>query len=331
MNEDDEVIHDYEVLDENDFEDFADYLAHQHRKTRAEGIVTENRFVKIPFDLNSKRNIDEKQKFEISGIKITHIVCVGGHSVMIDTGNRRTPPVKPVTAACTTFFFNRLGECALIADNKNVQTVFKELLFTLEIRNKDENGKPNEQLDAGTFLSCIDDDNDMFIGVKSPLTINTKDTKVHDLYTFCGGELFGDNPEIIPSCFKVLTVGTNGIFEGADQVDTLFEKNYRVVIEGNRITGSTHFKKGTRDRVTLGDIYSTISNIPGLDLNTTALVFFGCRTIPGRGIVRIGSRVLPGGGKRKTKANKKNVRIKRKTGSRRKWRHTMRRMRRVRK
>ncbi len=320
-----EVIHDYQVLDENDFENFADYLAHQHKKTRVEGIVTENRFVKIPFDLNSKRNIQEKQRFKTSGIKITHIVCVGGHSVMIDTGSPRTSPVKPVTAACTTFFFNRLGECALIADNKNVQTVFKELLFTLEFRNKDETGKPNDQLDAETFLSCIEDDNDMFIGVKSPLTINTKDTKVHDLNIFTGGELFGDNPEIIPSCFKVLTVGTNGIFEGADQVDTLFEKNYRVVIEGNRITGSTHFKKGTRDRVTLGDIYSTISDIiPTTSLHTTVLVFFGCRTIPGRGIVRVGSRVLPGGGKRKTKANKKSFRGKRKNGSRRKGRSRIR-------
>ena len=320
----------YNVLSDKQFENIADYTAHQVRREQArgalpQGLIHNTIYTKLSFDMVSERNATELDAFKKSQPPITHIICVGGHSVVRDTGRTAQIRVPKVKAACTTFFFNRLGECAILEDGRTLQQIFKELRFSIEIENKG-----NSKLGAATFLSCIEN-NEPYIGVQSPVTINTKDTQVHDLYTFCDGDLFGNDPDIIPSCFIVLKVGSNGIVQENDQVDTLFEKNERVKIEqtvdGFKIKGLTHFKKHTRDPVTLGDIYSTISDIPGLDLNTTALVFFGCRTIHGLGVI---SRVRSGG-KRKTKANKKNVRIKRKTGSRRKWRHTMRRMRRVRK
>jgi hypothetical protein len=316
----------YNVLPDKYFENFADYLAHQVRREHGQatgalpqGPISDTIFEKIPFDLESERNNKEKQEFKNSPT-ITHIVCLGGHSVVRDTGRTAQIRVPKVKAACTTFFFNRLGECAILEDGRTLQQLFKELRFSIELENK---GKGKSKLDAATFLSCIEN-NEPYIGVQSPVTINTKDTQVHDLYTFCGGDLFGNDPDIIPSCFIVLKVGSNGIVQENDQVDTLFEKNEKVKIEqtadGFKIKGLTHFKKHTRDPVTLGDIYSTISDIPGLDLNTTALVFFGCRTIHGLGII---SR-LRSGGKHKTKANKKSFRGKRKNGSRRSGRSRIR-------
>lgn len=325
----------YTPLPDKDFKNIADYLAHQVRREEGQatgafpkGPIPNTIHTKLPFDVVSDRNVTELQAYRDSKKNITHIICLGGHSVVRDTGRTAQIRVPKVKAACTTFFFNRLGECAILEDGRTLQQLFKELRFYIELENKG-----NSQLGAATFLSCIEN-NEPYIGVQSPVTINTKDTEVHDLYTFCDGDLFGNDPDIIPSCFIVLKVGSNGIVQENDQVDTLFEKNERVKIDqtpdGFKIKGLTHFKKHTQYPVTLGDIYSTISDIPGLDLNTTALVFFGCRTIHGLGVI---SRVQSGG-KRKTKANKKNVRIKRKTGSRRrgrsrrKWRHTMRRMRR---
>jgi hypothetical protein len=299
-----------------------------------------------------KRILDDKQK------PITDIICVSGHSRVIDTGDPHKPRIPKITAKCTTIFFSRLGQCSFTSGNKLTQDGFRELEQWLKTEYyngglDDDDDDDDESLSHMSFVkSIVNGRTKEYFGMEHPLTINLKDTNVHNLNVFGQGAIHGRQPvgtkdPIIASSF--MHIKTADIRKRAtplkDIIDEKFERNKRLKLDtdgaGTTYTttgGPTHLIKPDEQRVTLEDIYTTISKIPGINLDTTVLLFFGCRGVkshPGR--VDSGTEEESGdptdGGKRKTKS-KKSVRRKGKNGSRRKgrshrkWRHTMHRMRR---
>jgi hypothetical protein len=315
-------------------------------------------FQPVPDDIgDSVRNQDAKAAFLQQDARITDIICVSGHSGVIETGLPDKPRIDPITAKCTTIFFSRLGQCSFTSREKITQDGFRDLEKWLKTEyyngglDDDDDDDDDESLGHMSFVkSIVNGQTEKYFGMELPLTINLKDDPdVYNLRVFGQGILHGRQPvgtkdPIIASSF--MHIKTADIRKRAtpleDGINTYFKPNeklgYEYTVNGMiRATtgGPTHFTLEEGKPVTLEDIYTTISNIV-INLDTTVLLFSGCRGVkshPGRVESEIGSSSDSEGGKRKTKS-KKSVRRKGKNGShrkcrsRRKWRHTMRRMRR---
>ena len=299
-------------------------------------------FEQVPDDIgDSVRNQIAKAAFLQQQDPITDIICVSGHSRVIDTGYLDEPRIPKITAKCTTIFFSRLGQCSFTSGNKITQQGFKELEQWLHDKyysdRPDANG--DERLSHMSFVdSIVDGRTKKYFGMELPLTINLKDDHVHNLRVFGQGAIHGNQrvdgtkaPILASSFMHIKTKDIRSRVPLEDIIDTKFIRTKQLNFESadniyTTTNGATHLTQ-TGDRVTLEDIYTAISEIPGIDLDTTVLLFFGCR-----GIRSLHGRAKSGG-KRKTKS-KKSVRRKGKNGSRRKgrshrkWRHTMHRMRR---
>ena len=320
-------------------------------------------FQPVPDDIgDSDRNQDAKEAFLSENKTITDIICVSGHSGVIDTGRDDEPRIPKIEAKCTTIFFSRFGQCSFTSREKITQDGFRDLEKWLKTNyyNKgladEDDDDDDESLGHKSFVnSIVNGRTKEYFGMELPLTINLKGTNVHNLNVFCQGILHGRQPigtekPILASSF--MHIKTADIRKRdpdtplEDLIDTYFMRNPNLKFVGDgkvlRATtgGPTHFTREDKHKpVTLDDIYTAISNT-GINLDTTVLLFFGCRGVkshPGRveSSSEIGSSSSDSeGGKRKTKSNKQSVRRKGKNGShrkcriRRKWRHTMRRMRR---
>jgi hypothetical protein len=318
-------------------------------------------FQPVPDDIgDSDRNQDAKEAFLSENKTITDIICVSGHSGVIDTGRDDEPRIPKIKAKCTTIFFSRFGQCSFTSREKITQDGFRDLEKWLKSNYYSDgladDDDDDESLGHKSFVnSIVNGRTKEYFGMELPLTINLKDTNVHNLNVFCQGILHGRQPigtkdPIIASSF--MHINTADIRKRdpdtplEDLIDKYFMRNTNLgfVVDHNNVLrattgGPTHFTRDEGNPVTLDDIYTTISKIPGINLDTTVLLFFGCRGVkshPGRveSSSENSSDDEMDGGKRKTKSNKKSVRRKGKNGSRRKgrsrrkWRHTMRRMRR---
>jgi len=310
---------------------------------------------------DSARNQKAKADFFEQGEPITDIICVSGHSRVIDTGDPDDKRILEIRAKCTTIFFSRLGQCSFTSGKKITQQGFKELEQWLHDKYYSNSDRPDangdESLNHMSFVeSIVGGRTKEYFGMELPLTINLKDSSVHNLRVFGQGAIHGNqrvertkDPILASSFIRIRTKDIRTSYPEKplnDIIDEKFERNKDLIfhtdVTGTTYTttnGATHLtQKG--ERVTLEDIYTTISALDDINLNRTVLLFFGCR-----GIKSLDGRADSGpeesvdgdpqfdGGKRKTKS-KKSVRRKGKNGSRRKgrshrkWRHTMHRMRR---